>query len=431
MSEMKTKPASHEPSDELNFRPWSELLTMERRELLVDELLFSTGVTTLVAPSGQGKTTFAASIGFTVGSGGVWGGKLVRARPVLWVIGEDKHGLKGMYEAWLKDNPGARPMEGAFHEEPINLSSELQTNKLIARLAGKPPHLIITDALADMIGDADENSSKDMNRFYRNVWRVVNVNDAAFMIPHHTGWNTEREKGSHAIRAKSDIIPQITKFDPGAGFIQLQHNKRRGGAKLKEFCFEVKLIPVAGYGQPIPIVTGKTKSPLETILNQKPSENEVHARTLVRIMVECFPEEGATSTELEEKSGMSNTTFKRGLGEARGRNWFVGGGGKGIRYLVNPDGCWREAVGMKTVVVNTIDKNFGIGAMGPPLKGGGPNGPNNALGPPDPMWTQSGPGPNNSIPAESHTQTEVDLVEKPPEPSLSLTEVLEQLKKFR
>ena len=82
-------------------------------------------------------------------------------------------------------------------------------------------------------------------------------NKGCFFIPHHSGWDEKRERGSTAIRAKSDILVQITKFDPGAGIIKLKHHKRRGGRKLDEFCFEVKLVEVDGYPQAIPIVTGR------------------------------------------------------------------------------------------------------------------------------------------------------------------------------
>jgi len=38
-------------------------------------------------------------------------------------------------------------------------------------------------------------------------------NGATFLIPHHAGWDEKRERGSTAIRAKSDIVLQIVKFD--------------------------------------------------------------------------------------------------------------------------------------------------------------------------------------------------------------------------
>ena len=93
-----------EESDKLHSYPWPELLKRPRREMLVDELLFTTGVTTLVAPSGEGKTTLALSVSLTVATGGMWAGKIVKPRPVIWVAGEGQDDLRPMYEAWIKEH---------------------------------------------------------------------------------------------------------------------------------------------------------------------------------------------------------------------------------------------------------------------------------------------------------------------------------------
>ena len=257
-------------SEKLQAYPWAEIFNRPRREMLVDELLFTTGVTTLVAPSGEGKTTLALSLALTVATGNVWAGKIIKRRPVVWIAGEGQDDLRPMYEAWVKDHPNCGVPEGCFLQEPVNLSSDSETDKLINLLEGMPPVLVVTDALADMIGDLNEDKSQDINQVYGNIWRVVRKNNGCFLIPHHAGWAKDRERGSTAIRAKSDIVAQIAEFDPADGFIILKHHKRRGGAKLKQFIYEAKLVSVAGYPQPIPIVTGVTKTEADGILNQNP-----------------------------------------------------------------------------------------------------------------------------------------------------------------
>ena len=281
-------------SEKLQTYPWPELLNRTRREMLVDELLFTTGVTTLVAPSGHGKTTLALSIALAVATGGFFGGRPIKRRPVYWIAGEGQDDLRPMYEAWMKHHPNCQVPEGCWMEEPIDLSSNTETDKFISLLKEMPPALIVTDALADMIGDLNEDKSQDMNRVYRNVWRVVRMNNGCFLIPHHAGWNKERERGSSAIRAKSDIVVQIVEFDVKGGTIELTHNKRRGGAKLKQFIFDVKLIPVTGYPQPIPIVTGAKTDIAQKLLTQSVEEMERPARTLVELMLKEFQPNGAT-----------------------------------------------------------------------------------------------------------------------------------------
>ena len=72
-------------------------------------------------------------------------------------------------------------------------------------------------------------------------------------------------------------------------------------------------------------------------------ETERHAKALVKLMVEQFPE-GATSTEFQKASGLAERTFMRALAWAKHARWFVGGGNRGVRYNLNPDGCWNSSL---------------------------------------------------------------------------------------
>src|SRR5262249_3690095 len=161
----------------------------------------------------------------------------------------------------------------------------------------------------------NEDKAHDINQVYRNIWRVVHAHDASFGVLHHSGWNENRERGSTAIRAKSDILAQIVGFDPENGEVELKHHKLRGGAPLRQFFLSVKLVPVGGYPQPIPIVTGP-KSTLEKIMSEPIDADERKARELVEIMVQHFPG-GATWSQLRDKSGMTVSTYKRAFACAR------------------------------------------------------------------------------------------------------------------
>jgi hypothetical protein len=235
-----------------------------------------------------------------------------------------------MYEAWMKLHPNSRTPQGGFFEEAIDLSSDYQTDKLIALIKGTPPSLIVLDALVDMIGDLDDDRSKDMNRFFRNVWRIARANDSSILITHHTPWESNRERGSTAIRAKSDIVANVAKFEPESGTVELAHNKRRGGAKRKSFAFEVKLVSVSGYPQPIPIVTGKVLSKAEIALNV-PFDKVVrkfirsaNAELALNVLTEQFPRGGLRQEWLDawqtakggpKIRGASEDTFDRAKDE--------------------------------------------------------------------------------------------------------------------
>ena len=140
---------------------WPELLTRPRREQLVDEILFTKGVTTLVAQSGDGKTTYANSVGLTVATGGTWGGKIIKPRPLVWCAGEGQDDMRPMYEAWMQFHADAPTPFGFWLDEAIDFSSDRATKQFIELLNDMkmPEALIVSDALADHIAGLDENSS--------------------------------------------------------------------------------------------------------------------------------------------------------------------------------------------------------------------------------------------------------------------------------
>jgi hypothetical protein len=75
---------------------------------------------------------------------------------------------------------------------------------------------------------------------------------------------------------------------------------------------------------------------------------DVSARELVRVMARHFPY-GTTSGKLKEQfgkdTGLKKQTYYNALEIAKAKQRIVGGGGKkGQRYCLNPNGCWQEAL---------------------------------------------------------------------------------------
>jgi AAA domain len=366
--------------DKLILRPITDLLKIERRKQLVPNLLHEKGVTTIVAPPGEGKTTATFSMGLSIGIG-LWGGELIKRRPLVWIPGEDQEGLRAIFEAWTKHNPDRHP-DAHYMEEPTDFSDDREVEKLavLVEERGIVRPVFVADALADILGDLNEDKAHDINQVYRNVWRVVKRFDAAFVVLHHSGWDEKRERGSTAIRAKSNILIQIVRFDPEAGHVELKHNKLRGGKRLEQFFLRVKLIPVEGYKEPIPIVTGPLTE-FDKVMTEPVEMEEQHARELVQVMVQHFPQ-GATNSQLEKRSGMKDSTFKRALGCAsKEKGWLVGGGGRGKKYNLNPNGCWKEG---------GSDKGSTSGPGHTPYRGVDPLDPKEVRSN-GPDWTQVGP----------------------------------------
>jgi hypothetical protein len=330
--------------DELQSFPWPAILNFPKREILIPDLAFSAGISTVVAESGGGKTTLVSSASWTVGIGGSWAGKVIKKRPVIWVAGEGQYDLSPMYQAWMTAHPGCPVPKGRFLIEPIDFASASETTKLKKLVQDMEPPLVVTDALADMLGGLDESKNKDMQGIYKNMWQVVFANSASLIVPHHSGWDSNRERGATTIRAKSDIVVQIVDYDPVGGFIELKHHKRRGGAKRERFTLGVQLVQVEGCPEKVPIVTGEETSQLHAALSRPMNAVDEHARKLVQLMFAANLKD-AGFTDLRELSGMHHNTLSTALKIGVGKGWLVKEGSeKKPKYNLNSDSSWKKLV---------------------------------------------------------------------------------------
>src|SRR3974390_3237182 len=109
MGDDDNQKSSSPPPDEDNHvkHPWSELGKLPRRKTLVKNLLYTRGISTLVAPPGWGKTTLAASVAFVIDTGEEWDGEVPEPRPLVWVAGEDEEGLQAVRDARAFKHPSA------------------------------------------------------------------------------------------------------------------------------------------------------------------------------------------------------------------------------------------------------------------------------------------------------------------------------------
>jgi hypothetical protein len=111
------------------------------------------------------------------------------------------------------------------------------------------------------------------------------------------------------------------------------------------------------------------------MLPQPTLPDEVHARKVTEIMVRYFRATGATWTALRDASGLSESTYLRGLTWAIARKWIVGGGAKGQRYYLNPEeGNWVDAANSGTIRNKSLEVISGGNPGGNGHFGGNPGG---------------------------------------------------------
>jgi hypothetical protein len=88
---------AYEDFDKLTEYSIYDLLKQPRREELLPDLAFKKGVTTLVGPSGGGKTTLTFCAAFLIDAGARWGGQVIEARPMKWIAGEGRDDLRPIH----------------------------------------------------------------------------------------------------------------------------------------------------------------------------------------------------------------------------------------------------------------------------------------------------------------------------------------------
>jgi hypothetical protein len=312
-------------------------------------------------------------------------GKEIPQRPALWIAGEGEDDLPGMIEAVAKHHGlewEKLPIRIIF--EAVNFTSRSETDKLIKKLEGMPPMLIVVEALADIMaaGEKDEDKSKDITLVYKNIRRVEKKTGSVFLITHHEGWKGDHERGSTAIRANSDILVRIVRegFKPDKGYIKFTHKKRRGGPKLKEFAYEVKLVGVDRCEHPVPVVTGRRYGASGAEVKSSPKQEDGLEFMLETLRIVLGNR--ATSAEWRRKvqelktdgngelvMGWADTSFHEKLKVLKEEGRVVGGGGEGEYYSVQP-GKGREELQSNHSAPDSLSKESGVVRSG--LEDSGP-----------------------------------------------------------
>lgn len=150
---------------------------------------------------------------------------------VVYVVGEGIHGVSHRIMAWFKH----RGIEGDDRlkvpfvrtSSSVPLSDEREAKRLadeiraIEEELGEKVVSICIDTLARNFGDGDENVTKDMTAYIRNIdTHLREPFEAAVEIVHHTGHgNQERARGSIALFGAVDAQCSVTADENGVSYL--------------------------------------------------------------------------------------------------------------------------------------------------------------------------------------------------------------------
>ena len=153
------------------------------------------GLTVVYGPSGVGKSFFTIDRALTI----------AQKNTVIYMAGEGEGGIPSRIDAWCKHhskNQGELLLcLGAL--EFLN-QGELET--FIDSIKPLNPRVVIVDTMARSMAGADENSTRDMNKFVRECGKLQHILGCAVVLVHHTGKSGDVERGSSVLRAAADSM---------------------------------------------------------------------------------------------------------------------------------------------------------------------------------------------------------------------------------
>jgi AAA domain len=243
-------PASSSPTTSPRFVPVAidDVIVSAEPAWLIDGLLPARGLACIVGPPKSGKSFLTSDMVCAVARGVSYAGRPTLQGPAVYLTGEGLNGFKRRLVAMRRHHE----IEGAgtpFYmiENVPDLGSE-QTDlpRLVAELdaffAQRAPdgvRAIVLDTLARCMGEADENSARDMGRFITRCGQLERRYNCLIIIVHHVGKDPSRgARGSNSINGAADVTMIVEKND---AFSKVRIDEMKDGREGQEWRF--RLVP--------------------------------------------------------------------------------------------------------------------------------------------------------------------------------------------
>lgn len=199
---------------------------------LIESVMIENGLCLFWAGSDNYKTFVAIDMAMSIASGIPWQGKATQGGPVLYVAAEDIAGVKLRMDGWRRTKgeklpePDIRLLRDSFTMASPDAEKLIRSIELIP----VKPRLIVIDTLAMTFGAGNEDKTSDMNAFIQGCASIRRATGATVMVVHHTGRNTEQERGNASLRAACDVIFTVQRIGK-SGRIKLINTPPKGKQK--------------------------------------------------------------------------------------------------------------------------------------------------------------------------------------------------------
>ncbi|MGF6996334.1 AAA family ATPase [Paraburkholderia sp. GAS32] len=220
-------------------------------EWLIDGIMEQGTSCMLFGASGSGKSFVAIDWSCCIATGTDWHGQDVEPGAVFYIVGEGQKGFGRRLTAWqTKNNVSLQTAPLYLWQSPIPLSSAESVKWLAAEIAkvaspNNPPRMVIIDTLARNIGNADENSNRDMGLLMNLLDTHLRLPfNASVVIVHHSGnGDRDRLRGASGLTGAVDYEYRV---DRKGDVRALVCKKNKEGEEGEDRQFRIERIPLDG-----------------------------------------------------------------------------------------------------------------------------------------------------------------------------------------
>lgn len=299
---------------------FAEVLTLPKPDWQIDKIFPMHSLVVLWGAAGQGKSFLAFDWALSIAAGIPWLGHDVKPAPTIYLAGEGQSGYANRGLAWQQFHGVSIPEEFGMIVFPFALKHEERKQELCTFIDGwkYKPALIVVDTLNRNLGGSDSDD-KDMNPFLDNIDYLKNKYGATILIVHHTGWNTERERGCSSLRGRADTMISVAKTNKDGRLtdgITISCVKQKDADEFRSFGVALESI---GQGDNSSLVLASAVDlQVSALEEQQQKENNDYCR-VIKYLSEN-EQEGKKAKYLEDQTGLTRRPIANILQKSFERN---------------------------------------------------------------------------------------------------------------
>ena len=212
--------------------------TAKQTNWIIKKILGQGHFAVLIGESGIGKTFFGLDISYNIANGFDWQGHKTTQGTVIYIAGEGHYGIRDRVKV-LDNTYKGNGNNLIISDSAINMTDSKHVKELSQYINENHPNpvLIVIDTLQRNFGHGDENSTRDMTSFIRNIDTYLKINNTSVLVIHHTGHkDTHRARGSSTLKASADMEYHVKS---SGSIITLRNTKAKDSPQFPSLTFQL------------------------------------------------------------------------------------------------------------------------------------------------------------------------------------------------